>query len=566
MLTSQTIHHYFLKHQVALESFGVRLAAVLTGLMGGVNLFSAIIPALRDRLLLMENTIPLEVRHGSRLASALAGFALLLLAGHLWRRKRMAWLLTIIILVISMLTHLLKGLDFEEASLALGLILLLVLLRASFHAIPDRPSVRQGLLALLLAFIFTMVYGISGLYLLDHHYRFVFSLWEAIRQIFLLAVTFSNPGIIIVSKYGRYFLDSIYLVGAATSAYALFMLIRPVLVRYPASAEEHERARQLVEQYGHTALARPALLDDKSYYFSPGGSVIAYASRGGGAVSLTDPFGPALDATEAIAGFCEHCRHHGWVPAFASVGPEYLSAYHQAGLETLCISNEAIVDLAQFTLEGSQNKKLRNAVTKISKLGYRAEVIHPPLIRHLMDELRSVSDEWLSMKTGGELRFAMGWFDEAYLQSGPVIIITAPDGVVVAFANLVGEFQADEITIDLMRHHRHLENGTMEFLFASLLQWAKDQGYVSFSLGQSALSNVGLKPDDPRTEKFLHYLFENFNQFYNFKGLHSFKEKFNPRWEPRYIAFPGFASLPTLVTAFIRINSGDQPLWQYFHK
>ena len=550
----------------SVEALGVRLVAILTAGMGLVNLFSAIIPALRSRLILLENTIPLEVRQGSRLASALAGFGLIILANSLWQHKRMAWLVTIVILFISIGTHLIKGLDYEEASLAMGLIILLVLLRHNFHANSDPPSIRQGLLILFEAFLFTMVYGISGFYLLDQHFKIHFDLLQALKQTVTMFVSFSNPGIQYTSRFGKYFLDSIYVVGAGTTGYALLMVIRPVLIRQAASQEERERARQIVEEFGHTALAKPALFEDKSFFFSIGGSVVSYACKNGGAIALTDPIGPPQDAYDAIVGFRDACARNGWKPAFASVEEDYLPKYRQAGFDTICISNEAIVDLKDFTLEGSERKKIRNAVTKINRLGYRYEVHQPPLNHRLITHLRSISDEWLTMKAGGELRFATGWFDDDYVRDCPVMVIYNSEGEMIAFTNLVKEYQANEITIDLMRHHRQLENGIMEYLFASLLEWAKGQGYDTFSFGQSALSNVGQKPDDPRMEKILHSIYENFNRFYNFKGLHSFKEKFNPRWEPRYFVFPGISSLPTILGAFLRVNSGDDFLWQYFKK
>jgi phosphatidylglycerol lysyltransferase len=561
-----TARSLIIKLRPRFETWGVRLVAILTAGMGLVNLFSAVIPALKTRLALLDHAIPLDVRHGSRLASALAGFALLLLANSLWWLKRLGWLMTLIILFVSIITHLVKGLDYEEASLAGGLILLLLLLRPNFHADSDPPSIKQGLWTLVQAFLFTLVYGVAGLYLLDAHYKINFGLVDAVKQTVTMFVSFSNPGIQYVTTFGKYFLDSIYIVAASTIGYALLMLIRPVLLRQPASSLEHARTREIIEKYGHTALARPALFDDKSYYFSPGGSVIAYAARGGGAVALTDPIGPVEDAANAITGFREICSRKDWQPAFASVLPDFLPLYKQAGFETLCIANEAIVELKDFTLEGSANKKLRNAVTKISHLGFRAEVHLPPLEHGLVARLKEISDEWLTMKSGGELRFAMGWFDEEYLREGPVMTVYDASGDLTAFANLVTEYQNNEITIDLMRHHRQLENGTMEFLFASLLEWARQQGYATFSLGQSPLSNVGQKPDDPRAEQFLHYIFENFNRFYNFKGLHNFKEKFNPRWEPRYFIYPGVSSLPTLLTSFMRINSGDDFLMRYFKK
>jgi len=79
------------KRNQNLEKLEVHVSALLTALMGIVNLSSAVQPALRNRLAIIETIIPLAIRHGSRITSALAGFGLLLLASSLWRRKRVAW-------------------------------------------------------------------------------------------------------------------------------------------------------------------------------------------------------------------------------------------------------------------------------------------------------------------------------------------------------------------------------------------------------------------------------------------------------------------------------------------
>jgi len=106
----------------------------------------------------------------------------------------------------------------------------------------------------------------------------------------------------------------------------------------------------------------------------------------------------------------------------------------------------------------------------------------------------------------------------------------------------------------------------MEFLFAKMLQWAKEKGYDSFSLGLSAIVGVGEKQSDPRVEQALHTIAEYVSRFYNFKGLHDFKEKFHPRWEPRYLVYPGPASLPLVLTTLLRVHSGNNFLWKFLGK
>jgi phosphatidylglycerol lysyltransferase len=199
----------------------------------------------------------------------------------------------------------------------------------------------------------------------------------------------------------------------------------------------------------------------------------------------------------------------------------------------------------------------------MSKLGYRAEMLQPPHSPKVLRELRQVSDDWLISMHGSEKRFSLGWFDEVYLNSGPVMVVRNPEGYIDAFANIIPEYQASEVTIDLMRHRHQAEKGQMDFLFVSLFEWAKEQGYATFNLGLSALSGIGESPADPAIERALHYIYEHMNQFYNFKGLHEFKDKYDPTWSPRYLIYPGAASLPAVTIAMIRADSGNDVLSGY---
>lgn len=548
------------------EVWGVRLTSLLTLLMGFINLISAVQPALAQRLVLLEEFVPLEVRHGSRITSALAGFALILMAVALWRRKRFAWVVTIGLVLVSIVTHLIKGLDFEEASLGLGLLILLILLRNSFHAASDVPSVKQGLITLAIAFAFTLVYGALGFFLLDRHFKVQYSLMDAVRQAVIMFTSFYNPGLEPITGFGKYFADSIYVIGFSTVGFALLMLIRPVLVRFPATAEERQRAEEIVKKYGHTALARATLFEDKSYFFGPGNTMIAYGSRNRGVIVLGDPIGPAEEIPGAIAAFKEYCQENDWSPAYVSVLPDSLEAYKAAGYDTVCLGYEAIVDLSTFTLEGSENKGLRNTISRMERNGYRAEVHLPPLDDKLMGELKEISDSWLTIHHGGEMHFSDGWFSDSYIRNGLAIVIHSADGSPTAFANLVPEYQTNGLTIDLMRRYEKVEPGTMDYMFVKMLQWAKDNGYESFSLGLSAIVGVGEKQEDPQVEKALHAISEYISRFFNFKGLHEFKEKFHPNWEPRYLVYQGPGSLPLVLNTLIQVHSGKNYLWKFLRK
>jgi phosphatidylglycerol lysyltransferase len=532
--------------------------ALLTAAMGVINVLSAVTPAVMDRLRLLAEYSPFRVVRGGHLVSALAGFALLLLSTSLWRRKQMGWLLTLSILIVSIPIHLLKGLDYEEAIFAALLASLLIYLRPHFHARSDPPSIKQGLQSLVAALIFTLIYGVVGFYLLDRHFKVSFGLWAAVRQTIVMFTQFYDPGlqVVPVTRFGRYFADSIYIIGAVTIGYALLMLLRPVLSRRSQTDQDRLRAWEIVRAHGRTPLARYALFDDKLFFFAPGGSLISYVVENRVALVLGDPIGPLEDAGSAMAAFEEFCSKNDWLPAFYQTLPENLEVYKSLGFDVLPIGDEAVVDLTCFTLEGSANKTLRNSYNKMVRNGYHYDVIQPPYSARMLRELSYISNDWLTMHKAVEMRFSLGWFNEAYLNTCPVLLVRDREGFIEAFANLVTGFQANEVAVDLMRYRQHAESGLMDFLFVSLLEWAHQQGYATFNLGLSALSGVGEHSEDPIIERALNFIYQNVNRVYNFRGLHSFKEKFHPVWEARYLAYPGTSTLPAISVALIRASLG----------
>jgi len=535
----------------------VRLMAILTALMGVVNLVSATFPALMERLKVLERILPLEVRRGSQLTAALAGFALIILANSLLRRKRVAWIMTIIALLISAVSHLLKGLDYEEATLAIALAVLLLTERHHFHAHSDAPSVRNGLRALRIAILFTFLYGITGFYLLDRHFKVHYDVLAAVRQTFVMFTQFYDPGLQPLTRFGRFFGDSIYVVAAGTLSYSLVMLLSPVLMREPASMQEQARAKALVEKWGHSSLARFTLFPDKSYFFSPGGTLFAFVVRGRVALVLGDPVGPEADLPDALEAFKKHCQQSDWLAAFYQVQGNHLELYQSKGFDALMIGQEAIVDLSKFTLEGKAGQGFRAALNKMERLGYRAEIHVPPLSDELLANLRDVSNEWLTGVHGREMRFSVGWFDDEYIRSSTVATLSGPDGTLSAFASMISEYQRPEFVVDLMRRRESIEHGSMDVLFITMLRWAKARGASTFSLGLSALSGLGENSDNLSAERALRYIYEHVNRFYNFKGLHAFKEKFHPQWQPRYLIYPGLSSLPMVGTALVRAHAGS---------
>jgi phosphatidylglycerol lysyltransferase len=532
-----------------------RWLALLTGAMAVINLISAVTPALSSRLRLLEEIIPMQVRTGTRLATALAGFALVLLASGIWRGKRTAWLITLVTLAISMVAHIVKGFDIEEASLSVFLILGLIIFRRHFQARSDTPTIERGLRTLGIALAFTLLYGMIGFYYLDKHFSVQFNIWQAIFQTIRMFTAFTDPGLIATTRFGRYFADSIYLVGTVTIGFALLALLAPVLLRHPAGLSEREQAAEIVKQYGQTVLARFCLFSDKQYFFSKGGSLIAYAYSNRTAVVLGDPIGPPEDALLAVQAFQGFCSHNDWQLAFYQTAADTLDVYRQAGMKSIKIGEEAIVDLSNFTLKGGELKSVRTSVNKLERLKYSYLVSQPPHDALLLDKLEAISNQWLEERKSKEMKYSLGWFDRDYLNTTLILYVLDADRQVIAFANLVEEYQNRELAVDLMRQKPSLPAGTMDYLFANMLLDAQNRGYERFNLGLSGLAGVGESSNDPTIERALHFIYTRVNLAYNFRGLHNFKEKFNPNWQPRYLIYPNLASLPVVAAALNDLSS-----------
>jgi len=202
------------------------------------------------------------------------------------------------------------------------------------------------------------------------------------------------------------------------------------------------------------------------------------------------------------------------------------------------IGEEAVVPLCDFSLDGRSRKGLRTSIHRLEREGLQFRVLGGQEVDMRMEELRSVSDEWLARKAVAEKGFSLGFFDEAYLRQCPVAVLEH-DGRIEAFTNLLVGRPGGELSIDLARYRASAPPSTMEGLYAHVMLWGRAQGYSRFNLGMAPLAGVA-PAHGPRVWGVLaRYVYEHGAELYNFQGVRAFKEKFSPVWEPRYLAYPG---------------------------
>ncbi len=229
--------------------------------------------------------------------------------------------------------------------------------------------------------------------------------------------------------------------------------------------------------------------------------------------------------------------------------------YADFGLTFAKLGEEAKVDLTAFTLEGGQAAKHRQALRRLEKEGGSFRVIEPADVPPMLPELRAVSDDWLTAKASAEKGFSLGFFDEAYVSRFPVAVIERA-GRIQAFANIWPGPQREELSIDLMRYHHDASRSVMEVLLVHLMQWGHAQGYRTFTLGMAPLSGFEDSPVASLWNRMGAFLYEHGESIYNFQGLRAYKEKFNPAWEPHYLAYPGGPRLPRIMADVSALVAG----------
>jgi len=546
-----------------IQIYCLRGIALLIGGMGFLNMTTLFRSSFSSSFDLFEQLSPFSIQPSEPLPIALLGFILIILADGLWRRKRAAWLIALLVLTASIISHLTQDPDYGKGIIALTLGLGIFILTPHYNVRSDQFSTQRALKILGSMFFSIMIYGVIGFYFLTTNIGGEFNIWTSLHQTIRMFTQFYDPGVLNLSNYSQYFVYSICSISAISLGYSLYLSLQPVQINHNPTTTEQKRACTIVD--GKSSMARLTLLKDKVFFFSTGGSLISYTVQGRYALVLGDPIGPEDDISIAIGEFLSLCRRNDWRPAFCLTMPDYLKKYRQASFSTLCLGHEGIVDLDHFTLSGRANKTFRKRFNRLTELGFRVVFYSPPIPNFLLPILREISADWLSMNGTTEKRFLLGWFDEEYIKSEPVAVVYTPEGRISAFANIISEYQRNEITVDLMRRRKDAEPGTMDFLFVSLFFWAKQQGYDTFNIGLSPLHGVGLHSDATAPERLIRYTYNYGNFFYDFKGLSEFKEKFHPRWSPQFLVYPSLFSLPAVWFNMVRVNAGEQgSVWEYF--
>lgn len=524
-------------------------------LLGVINVVSVLTPAIHSRLRFVKDFIPMEAITASNYFVLVAGLFLLVTAAFMLKGLRMAWYFAMALCLLSLVGHLSKAIDYEEAGFSVLVMIILMTSRKEYY-IKNNAKLRSfGIQTTLLSILGIMIYGTIGFYFLDKkHFNIDFSWLQSIRYTLENFILIGSNDLQPMDHFARGFLYSINISGFLSIGFLMYTLIRPYISSDETEEAEFERANQLLEKYGNSGIDYFKTYQDKLIYFSESmEGFVAYRIAGNFAVVLECPVTAIENRSALIKDFDRYCFENGMKSLYYRVPEESLEDFLVLGKKRLFLGQEGLVDLTSFSLEGGSKKSIRNALKKVSDQGYQTKIYEPPIKDGLLQKIKSVSDGWLEDMDREELVFSQGMFNWEELKGQTIITVENAEEKIVAFMNVIPDYAAGEGTYDLIRKTSDAPNGIIDFIMVALFQHLKAQGFTKVNLGFAPMS--GLIDPHNFPERSMKFAYEKIRSFSHYKGLRASKEKFAPEWQNRYLIYDhdyDLLQVPTVLTKVIK--------------
>ncbi|MER7753055.1 DUF2156 domain-containing protein [Kitasatospora sp. NPDC097643] len=333
---------------------------------------------------------------------------------------------------------------------------------------------------------------------------------------------------------------------------ALLTAFRRPVVHTDAAAAA--RARALLTEHGGGTLSFITTWDGNHYWFDEDGrAAVAYRLLGTVALTTGDPFGEPEARARAVAGFARYCDARGWTPCFYSVTPQTRAAAGLLGWRSVQVAEDTVVALPELAFTGRKWQDIRTALNKAGKQGITAEwwAYHEAPLA-LKDQIRAISEEWVSEKGLPEMGFTLGGLEELDDPDVRVLVAVDEQRVVHGLTSWMPVYE-DGVpvgwTLDFMRRRSDGFRGVNEFLIASAALGFKEEGARFLSLSGAPLARAGRDEEPTGLQRMLDWMGRVLEPVYGFRSLLAFKAKFQPEYRPMYMAYPDPAALPSITRA-----------------
>lgn len=514
------------------------LAAAAAAVTALVNLVSALTPnmAWRGHMLLQlapVGTVP--IFHA--LALPVSG-CLGLAAVYLAKRRRRAWQVAVLFLVALGAVNLLKGLDVEEALLSWGVAGLLWWGREAFSVLHDPIGPRSAL------------WRVPALGLATGGLAAVAATVAAPAHAGLGLIARETAYLLLWSDGPIHFHDELLwvplgvgLASACSILAGVYFVFRPLAApRRLPDPRLRRAAAALVRAHGSDTLAFFKLRLDNQYLFAADRrAFVGYRVENGVLLVSGDPVGPPDALPELVRQTCSFAEQRGLKVAALGASADVLPLWQAAGLRSLYIGDEAVVDTASFSLEGRAIRKVRQSVSRLDKAGYQAGLLDAgALDEAAVTELEALADRW---RAGAPERgFAMA-MDSLRGAGGIVLAARDGEGALRGFLHFVPVSGRPALSLSSMCRDHGTPNGLSEFLVARAIELLREDGFEELSLNFAAFARLMHAPCGP-LECALGRVVALANPFFQIESLYRFNAKFFPRWEPRYLVYERALALP----------------------
>jgi len=526
-------------------------------LVGFVDIATGIARGRMSRLHPLTDLLPGAIAAASA-ATVVSGILLLLLAHALRRRKRRAWRAALALLTFSVALHAVKF-EFLAATMSLAVLIALIAYRAEFGALGD-PQTRWR--AVRVFFVLTsasLSVGVLMLTLLRHQVvGGTPSLGDILQEVLTGLVGLNGP-LSFVNERATDFEGAVLLgLGLMTALTTVYLVLRPPELRPQLTAADESTMRALLER-SPDSLGYFNLRPDKSVVWSDSGkAAIAYRVVSGVMLASGDPLGDPEAWPGAIAHFLAEAERHAWTPAVIGCSEQAGNIWCRAtGFSALELGDEAVVDVAGFSLDGRPMRNVRQMVKRIERAGYTTEVLRAGAVsdgerrRALAD-----ADAWRGTETERGFSMALGRLVDP-LDPDCVFVVARQDGVMRAFLQFV-PWGSDGMSLDIMRRDRTADAGVNELLIVDALRSSPALGVSRVSLNFAAFRSTLERGERLGAGPFLRawrtvLLFAS--RWFQIESLYRFNAKFQPTWVPRFIVYPATRDLPRIAVAALEAEA-----------
>jgi len=533
------------------------VVGALTYLVGVADILTGMGLGWLHRLHPLTDLLPGAVAAASA-ATVVAGILLLLLAHALRRRKRRAWRAAVALLALSVGLHAVKLEPVQEV-MSLAVLTALVLYRAEFRALGDpRTRWRAVRVFLVLAAASLVVGGLMVTLLRSHVVGGPPSFSSMSEEVLTGLVGFNGPLLYRpprLNDLNDFVLSALGLMTALTTIYLALRAPEP----RPELTDADEAAMRGLLDRSPDSLGYFNLRRDKSVVWSESGkAAIAYRVVSGVMLASGDPLGDPEAWPGAITSFLGEAERHAWTPAVIGCSERAGNIWCRvSGFSALELGDEAVVDVAEFSLEGRPMRNVRQMVKRIERAGYTTEVMRAGAVsegerrRALVD-----ADAWRGTETERGFSMALGRLMDPD-DPDCVFVVARQDGVMRAFLQFV-PWGDDGMSLDLMRRDRDAEAGVNELLIANTLRSCPELGVKRVSLNFAAFRStlergerLGAGPSVRMWRQVLVFA----SRWFQIESLYRFNAKFQPTWAPRFIVYPATRDLPRIVVAALEAEA-----------